>query len=608
MTKPKGLPRQVSLNDVNVPPFDSELAKERRSHAFFGQKTMHGVVRNGHMHALGLPPGILREGRPVIGIADTASDLNPCNVHFRGLIEHIKAGIWESGGVPLVFPTMSLGEVNMSPSTMMFRNLAAMELEEMIRSSPIDGVVLLGGCDKTVPAALMGAASANIPTILMSGGPMLTGFYKGRKLGTGTTARRMADEVRSGKITAEEFIASETCYARSSGHCMVMGTGSTMGSVAEALGMQLPGSSSIPAPESGRKMISHLTGRQIVRLVEENIRISDVLTLDAFENAIKVSAALSGSTNAVVHLLALAGRVGVDLKLSDFDKFGSNVPWLANLEPAGEYFMEDFNHAGGLPALMGEMAEILNLNALTVTGQTVGENIGEIRSMNSDVIKTANNPLADDMGTAVLYGNLAPDGAIIKRAAASESLMVHTGQAVVFDSIEECEARINDPALVIDENSVLVVRNVGPKGFPGMPEVGNLPIPHKLLERGINDMVRISDSRMSGTAYGTVVLHVAPEAAAGGPLALVQSGDLIELNVPERRLELQVDEAELEKRRQNLVPRKPRFERGWAKLYVDHVLQADRGADLDFLVGNSPIDAYPDISTNAEVFGSVEES
>lgn len=587
-------------NDTGMPDYDPELGDRRRSHKYFGQRTMYSVIRNGHMHALGFPRNLLREGRPLIGIANTESDLNPCNVHFGALVENIKAGVWEAGGVPVVFPTMSLGEVNMLPTTMMFRNLASMELEEMIRASPIDAVVLLGGCDKTVPAALMGAASVDLPTILMSGGPMLTGYFRGENLGTGTTARRMADRVRAGTMTADQFFSSEVCYARSNGHCMVMGTGSTMGSVGEALGMQLPGSSSIPAPETGRKIAAHEVGRRIVAMAEEDLRMSKVLTRDAFENAIKVSAALSGSTNAVVHLLALAGRIGAKLSLDDFDTWGADVPWLANLQPAGQYFMEDFNHAGGLPALMKELSEHLVLDAMTITGRTLGENIAAAECFNDDVIRPVDRPLDVGKGTAVLRGNLAPDGAIIKQAAASEHLMTHTGPAVVFDSIDECELRINDEDLDIDENSVLVVRNVGPKGYPGMPEVGNLPVPHALLRRGINDIVRISDSRMSGTAYGTVVLHVAPEAAFGGNLALVRTGDLITLDVPARSLHLHVSDEELEQRRKQLRPKPNRFERGWAKLYVDHVLQADQGADLDFLVGGSGAEPYADPATHAE--------
>ena len=595
--------------DESTPAFDPELATRRRSHAYFGERSQQGVVRNGHMHALGFPRNLLREGRPVIGIADTASDLNPCNVHFRQLIDNIKAGIWEAGGVPLVFPTMSLGETNMQPSTMMYRNLASMELEEMIRASPIDGVVLLGGCDKTVPSALMGAASVDLPTILMSGGPMLTGYFKGRKLGTGTTARSMADEVRAGTLAADDYFASEVCYARSAGHCMVMGTGSTMGSVAEALGMQLTGSSSIPAPETGRKIMAHLTGRRVVSMVEEDLRISQVLTREAFINAIRVSAAVSGSTNAVLHLLALAGRIGIDLELDDFDKHGSDIPWLANLKPAGEHFMEDFNHAGGLPALMGELGDRLELDAMTVTGRTMRENLDGAESLNHDVIRPVDADGVKSLGTAVLRGNLAPDGAIIKQAAADPRLMQHTGVAVVFDSIRECEERINDPDLNINEDTVLVVRNTGPKGFPGMPEVGNLPIPRHLLERGITDIVRISDSRMSGTAYGTVVLHVAPEAAVGGPLALVQSGDLIELDVHARTLNMLVSEEEIERRRQALTLPDSRFTRGWAKLYMDHVMQADRGADLDFLVGNSGPEHYGDpFAGNQELIEDAQEA
>ena len=562
-------------------------SRRLRSNRYYGGYNQQALVRNGHMQGLGFPDGLLRSGKPLIGIANSQSDLNPCNAHLGDVAEAVKRGVWEAGGVPVVFPTISLGETNMLPTTMLFRNLMSMDVEETLRANPVDGVVLLGGCDKTTPAQLMGAASVDLPTLVLTGGPMLTSRFRGRTLGTGTDARKLADEVRSGRLAPEEFFAAEGCYARSAGHCMVMGTASTMASVAEALGMQLPGTSSIPAPEAARKQAAHRAGRRVVEMVHEDLRMSQILTRSAFENAVKVNAALSGSTNAVLHLLAIAGRIGVPLELDDFDRWMRDVPWLANLRPAGQHYMEDFHHAGGLPALMRRLGDHLQTKALTVTGATVAENVAAAECFDDDVIRPLGRALGVGAGTAVLRGNLAPDGAVIKQAAASPRLMRHRGRALVFDTIQECEARIHDPYLDVDENTVLVVRNCGPKGYPGMPEVGNLPIPRKLLERGVDDMVRISDARMSGTAYGTVILHVAPEAAAGGPLGLVRTGDVIVLDVPARTIVLEVDDAELQRRRQESPERPRRFERGWARLYEDHVLQADRGADLDFLVGGS---------------------
>ncbi len=562
-----------------------------KSNRYFGGYNQQALVRNGHMQGLGFPDGLLRSGKPLIGIADSQSELNPCNAHLGAIAEAVKRGVWEAGGVPVTFPTISLGEPNMLPTTMLFRNLMSMDVEETIRANPIDGVVLLGGCDKTTPAQLMGAASVNLPTIMVTGGPMLTSRYRGRTMGTGTDARKMADDVRAGRMPPEEFFAAEGCYARSAGHCMVMGTASTMASVAEALGMQLPGTSSIPAPDATRKQAAHRAGRRIVEMVHEDLRMSKILTRGAFENAIKVSAALSGSTNAVLHLLALAGRAEADLALDDFDHWMRDVPWLVNVRPAGEYYMEEFHFAGGLPVVMRRLGEMLATDALTVSGATVKENVADAECFDDEVIRPIDRPLGVGTGTAVLRGNLAPDGAVIKQAAASPRLMRHRGRAVVFDTIQECESRIHDPDLAIDENSVLVVRNCGPRGYPGMPEVANLPIPRKLLERGIDDMVRISDARMSGTAYGTVVLHVSPESAAGGPLGLVRTGDEIALDVPARTVSLMVDEEELERRRAELRPRARRFPRGYVRLYEDHVLQAHQGADFDFLVGRG--DAEP---------------
>ncbi|MFC0529517.1 IlvD/Edd family dehydratase [Phytohabitans kaempferiae] len=563
-----------------------------RSSRFYDSYGQVALVRNGHMQALGFSAGLLRSGKPVIGIANSQSDLNPCNAHLGTLAEAVKRGVWQAGGVPLVFPTISLGETNMLPTTMMFRNLMSMDVEEMLRASPIDGVVLLAGCDKTTPAMLMGAASVDLPTIMVTGGPMLAGRFKGRSLGTGTDARKMADEVRAGRLDGAEFFAMESSYARTAGHCMVMGTASTMASIAEALGMQLPGSSSIPAVEAARLQAAQQAGARAVELVREELSMSRIVTRSAFENAIKVNAAISGSTNAVLHLLALAGRLDVPLELDDFDRWMRDVPWLANLRPAGEHYMEEFHHAGGLPALMRRLEAHLVGDALTVTGRSVADNVAAAECYDDEVIRPVDRPLGVGAGTAVLHGNLAPQGAIIKQAAASPRLSRHRGPALVFDTIEECEARIHDPDLDVDENTVLVVRNCGPLGYPGMPEVANLPIPRKLLERGIDDMVRVSDARMSGTAYGTVVLHVAPEASADGPLALVRTGDMIALDVPARSLVLEVDDAELARRNAERTPRASRFSRGYARLYADHVLQADRGADFDFLVGGSGSQPY----------------
>jgi L-arabonate dehydrase len=563
-----------------------------KSNRYFGGYNQQALVRNGHMHGFGFPDGLLRSGKPLIGIANSQSELNPCNAHLGTVAEAVKRGVWEAGGIPVTFPTISLGESNMLPTTMLFRNLMSMDVEETIRANPIDGVVLLGGCDKTTPAQLMGAASVDLPTLMVTGGPMLTSRFRGRTMGTGTDARKMADDVRAGRMRPEEFFAAEGCYVRSAGHCMVMGTASTMASVAEALGMQLPGTSSIPAPDAARQQAAHRAGRRIVEMVREDLRMSAILTRAAFENAVKVSAALSGSTNAVLHLLALAGRAEVELRLEDFDVWMRDVPWLVNLRPAGEYYMEEFHFAGGLPVVMRRLGDLLATDALTVTGRTMGENVADAECFDDEVIRPADRPLGVGTGTAVLRGNLAPEGAVIKQAAASSRLMRHRGRAVVFDTIQECESRIHDADLDIDQDSVLVVRNCGPRGYPGMPEVANLPIPRKLLERGIDDLVRISDARMSGTAYGTVVLHVSPESAAGGPLALVRTGDEIELDVPARTISLCVDDEELDRRRSELQGRPRRFSRGYVRLYEDHVMQAHQGADFDFLVGRGSAEPH----------------
>jgi L-arabonate dehydrase len=526
------------------------------------------------------------DGRPVIGICNTWSELTPCNGHFREIAEFVKRGVYEAGGFPLEFPVMSLGETQLRPTAMLFRNLASMDVEESIRANPIDGVVLLMGCDKTTPALLMGAASVNIPTIGISGGPMLTGHYRGKQLGSGTGVWQMSEDVRAGKMTREEFTAAESCMHRSKGHCMTMGTASTMASMVEALGVALPGNAAIPAVDARRYRQAQLTGRRIVEMVEEEMNLSRILTRNAFENAIKVNAAIGGSTNAVIHLLAIAGRIGVKLELGDWDELGSELPCLVNLQPSGKYLMEDFYYAGGLPAVMREIRHVLDEKALTVNGRSIGENIADAQCWNRDVIMELNQPFKARAGIAVLRGNLAPDGAVIKPSAASPQLLRHRGRAVVFESIEDLHARIDDENLDIDESCIMVLKGCGPKGYPGMAEVGNMPLPPKLLRKGITDLVRISDARMSGTAYGTVVLHVSPEAAAGGPLALVQNGDFIEVDVPGRRLHLDVSDAELARRRADWKPAATP-KRGWYKLYVDHVQQAHLGADLDVLVGGS---------------------
>jgi L-arabonate dehydrase len=559
-----------------------------RSSAWFGSKDRDGFIHRSWMKNQGLPDHLF-DGRPVIGICNTWSELTPCNAHFRKLAEYVKRGVYEAGGFPLEFPVMSLGETLMRPTTMLFRNLVSMDVEESIRANPIDGVVLLAGCDKTTPALLMGAASCDLPALMVSGGPMLNGKFRGQDIGSGTDVWRFSEDVRRGAMTECEFVEAETCMNRSAGHCMTMGTASTMASVVEALGMGLPTNAAIPAVDSRRYTLAHLAGTRIVEMVHEDLRMSKILTREAFENAIRLVGAIGGSTNAVIHLLAIAGRIGVDLSLDDWDRLGREVPCLVNLMPSGKYLMEDFYYAGGLPAVIRELGDLVHRGALTVNGKTIGENVNNAVCHNLDVIRPLKDPLMADGGIAVLRGNLSPSGAVIKPSASTPALMKHRGRAVVFESIEEFHARIDDPALEVDETCVMVLKNCGPRGYPGMPEVGNLPLPAKLLQRGITDMVRISDARMSGTAYGTVVLHVAPEAAAGGTLALVQNGDMIDLDVGERRLHLDVSEAEIERRRAVWHPPAPPADRGYYKLYYEHVMQADRGADLDFLVGGSGV-------------------
>jgi len=557
----------------------------RRSEAWFKRTDRDGFIHRSWLKNQGYPHDLF-DGRPVIGICNTWSELTPCNGHFRELAEFVKRGVYEAGGFPLEFPVMSLGETQIRPTAMLFRNLASMDVEESIRGNPLDGVVLLMGCDKTTPSLLMGAASCDIPTIGLSGGPMLNGKFRGRDIGSGTGVWKMSEMLRAGEMTQQEFTEAESCMHRSKGHCMTMGTASTMASMVEALGISLPENAAIPAADTRRNRLAQLTGRRIVQMVEEDLRMSQILTREAFENAIRTNAAIGGSTNAVIHLLAIAGRMGVKLELDDWDKLGSALPCLLNLQPSGQYLMEDFYYAGGLPAVMREMSQHLHLDALTVNGKTVGENIAAAPCYNREVIKTLEQPVKAEAGIAVLYGNLAPNGAIIKPSAASPQLLQHRGRAVVFDNIENFHARIDRDDLDIDETCVMVLKNCGPRGYPGMPEVGNMPLPPKILKKGITDMVRISDARMSGTAYGTVVLHVSPEAAAGGPLALVQDGDMIELDTAGRRLHLDVSEAELERRRALwIAPEKPA--RGWYRIYVEHVQQAHLGADLDVLVGGS---------------------
>ena len=529
------------------------------------------------------------DGRPVIGICNTWSELTPCNTHFRVLAEHVRNGILEAGGFPLEFPVMSLGETLLRPTAMLYRNLASMDVEESIRGNPLDGVVLLAGCDKTTPATVMGAASVDLPTILVSGGPMLSGKHRGTDIGSGTNTWSMSEDLRAGQITLDEFHEAESCMHRSHGHCMTMGTASTMASMMEALGVGMPGNAAIPAVDARRNVLARLAGRRVVEMVKEDLVLSKILVKPAFENAIRALAAIGGSTNAVIHLIAIARRVGVELSLEDFDRLGRGVHTLVNLMPSGKYLMEDFYYAGGLPAVLRELGErdLLHRDALTVNGRTMWENVKDAPCWNREVVFPFKKPFKENTGIAVLRGNLCPDGAIIKPSAASPKLMQHRGRAVVFESIEDFHTRIDDPKLEIDERSIMVLKNCGPKGYPGMAEVGNMPLPPKLLKKGITDMVRISDARMSGTAYGTVVLHMSPEAAAGGMLALVENGDEIELNVEKRRLQLLVKDDELEKRRAKWKAPKPPLDRGYWKLYFDHVLQAHQGADLDFLVGKS---------------------
>jgi L-arabonate dehydrase len=566
----------------------------RRSSQWFDRNDLDGFLHRSWLKSTGVGDETFR-GRPVIGICNSWSELTNCNIHLRALAEAVKRGVLQAGGFPREFPVMSLGESLMKPTTMLYRNLMAMDVEESIRSYPLDGVVLLTGCDKTNPASILGACSANIPSIVVTGGPMLNGHWRGRELGSCSDCWFFNEERRAGRITETEFVEIENSMSRSNGHCMTMGTASTMACVTEALGLTLPGAAAIPAVDSRRSQVAEAAGRQIVELVARDIRPSDIVTADAFENAIRTLHAISGSTNAIIHLIAYAGRVGAQLPLALFDELSDSTPWLVNLKPAGERLMEDFYYAGGLPAVLEQIRDLLHLDALTVTGQTLGENLDLVSTeiIDETVIRPRANPLHETGSLVVLRGNLCPDGAVLKVSAADQRLLSHEGSAVVFEDIHDLAARVDDPELEIDGDSVMVLQNAGPVGAPGMPEWGQLPIPAKLLERGVSDLVRISDARMSGTSYGTVVLHVAPESAIGGPLALVQTGDRIQLDVATRTLELMVDAAELERRRAAWTPPPRKDERGYRLLYEDHVLQANEGCDLDFLRGRAPVVTAP---------------
>ena len=559
---------------------------KRRSSQWYGKNDKDGFAHRSWMKNRGLPADQLA-GRHVIGICNTWSEFNPCNAHFREIAERVKRGVYEAGGVPMEFPVFSNSESQLRPTAMLYRNLASMDVEESIRGLPMDGIVLLVGCDKTTPALMMGAASCDLPTIVVSGGPMLNGHYKGELVGSGTHTWKFSEMVKAGEMTLEEFMSAEEDNSRSAGHCMTMGTASTMASFAESIGIALHANAAIPAVDSRRYTLAQMAGRRIVDLVREDITMSKLLKRENFENAIIVNGAIGGSTNAVIHMLAIAGRMGIDISLDDWDRLGRDVPCMVNLMPSGEYLMEDFFYAGGLPAVIRELSSVINKNAMTANGNTIWDNCKDAECYNRKVIFPFEKPFKPNGGIAVLKGNLAPAGAIIKPSAASPNLMQHRGKAVVFESIEDYHERIDDPALEIDESCVMVLKYCGPKGYPGMAEVGNMGLPSKILKKGITDMVRISDARMSGTAYGTVVLHAAPEAAAGGPLAFVQNGDIIELNVMNRTLNLDVSEEEIQRRKKGWNGFNSPYERGYTKIYVDHVNQADKGADLDFLVGKS---------------------
>ena len=566
-------------------PMSDSSSKKTRSQHWFGGTSKDNFIHRSWMKSQGLPDDSF-DGRPVIGICNTWSELTPCNQTFRELAQRVKHGVLQAGGLPLEFPVSSLGETLQRPTAMLYRNLASMDVEEAIRSHPLDGVVLLAGCDKTTPATLMGAASVNLPTLLVSGGPMLNGNYRGKPIGSGTHVWKFSEAVQAGTMSVQEFMKAESCMSRSAGTCMTMGTASTMASLAEALGVALPENAAIPAVDSRRYALAQMSGRHIVDLVKRDVRLSHILTREAFENAIRVCGAIGGSTNAVVHLLAMAGRVGLDLTMADWDRLGRDIPTVVNLMPSGQYLMEDFYYAGGLPVVMRRLLEAgkLHGHCMTVNGKTQAENVAEAECHNDEVIRPLDKALVEQGGLAILKGNLAPQGAVLKPSAATAALLQHKGRAVVFENIEHYKQRIEDPDLDIDASCVMVLKNCGPRGYPGMAEVGNMGLPPKLLRQGVTDMVRISDARMSGTAFGTVVLHVAPEASAGGPLALVRDGDMVELDVANRRLHLHVSDEELARRRATWVaPAAP--ESGYLRMYHQHVLQADQGADFDFLRG-----------------------
>ncbi len=565
---------------------DKKKKGEYRSIHWFGQPDRDSMVHRSWMKNQGLPHHLF-DGRPVIGICNTWSEVTPCNAHFRDIAEYVKKGVYEMGGFPLEFPVMSLGEPVMRPTTMLFRNLVSMDVEESIRANPFDGIILLVGCDKTTPALMMGAASCDLPTLVVSGGPMLNGKFRGEDIGSGTHVWKFTEMLKTGEMKMDDLYEAEVCMSRSAGHCMTMGTASTMASMVEALGMGLPTNAAIPAVDSRRYVLSHMAGRRIVEMVKENLKMSKIMTKEAFENAIIVNGAIGGSTNAVVHLLAMAGRIGVKLTLDDWDRLGKNVPCLVNLMPSGKYLMEDFYYAGGLPVVLKELGDMIHKKALTVNGKTIWDNVKSAKNYNEDVIFPIKKPFKPNGGIAVLKGNLAPTGAVLKPSAATLELMKHRGRAVVFEDIDDYKKRIDDPKLDVDENCIMVLKNCGPKGYPGFPEVGNFALPAKVLKKGVTDMIRISDARMSGTAYGTVVLHTSPEAAAGGPLALVKNGDMIELDVAKRKIVLEVSAAELAKRRKAWKPLPSHDTRGWVKLFCENVNQADKGVDLEFLVGGS---------------------
>ena len=568
--------------------------KRLRSREWFGGQDKMGFVHRSWLRNQGYPNDYF-QGKPVIGICNTWSELTPCNGHLRDFAEIVKKGVVEAGGFPLEFPVMSLGETIMRPTTMLFRNLASMDLEESIRANPLDGVVLLTGCDKTTPSTLMGACSVDLPTIVVPGGPMLNGRFQGELIGSGSFNWMIKPKQKTEGFSDEDMLEAEICAARSSGHCNTMGTASTMATMVEALGLTLPGMSAIPAVDSRKKVLAQLSGRRIVEMVKDDLKLSGILTREAFENAIIVNAAVGGSTNLLIHLLAIAGRIGVELKLEDFDRLGSKIPLLVNLMPSGKYLMEDFFYAGGLPVVLKELGNLLHQEVLTVNGKSIKENNENAKCYNRDVIARIDKPLQEEAGIAVLKGNLCIDGAVIKPSAATPELMKHKGKAVVFENMEDYHKRIDDPELDIDETSVIVLKGVGPKGYPGMPEVGNVDLPEKLLKKGVKDMVRISDGRMSGTAYGTVVLHISPESSIGGNLAFVKNGDIIELDVEKRKLHLDITDEELNKRKSEWTSPELKAERGYVRIYLEHVQQADKGADFDILVGKSGAEVNGDL-------------